>query len=96
MADTNNWIGIYSDERVKYADKFARIETRIEEREKALLLAHDKLSAHLEQMNGLQRKMDRAQELFATKSEHNSLARLVYIGLGIVLALQFFFNWTKP
>jgi len=85
--------------------------------EKALVLARELVSAErintqeslthkLEQMNNLQRKLDKNDERYATKGELRasnlvidkeikSLSRMVYIGLGALLAIQFIIRYLK-
>ena len=75
------------------------VQLRFREIEKAIELAKDnedsrridaKLSndARLESMNEFRQQMNRAEGTYATKVEHSALERLVYIGIGILMAVQ--------
>ncbi len=84
-------------------ERLVTLETQNDERQIALRLAREnvekeKISAknaldhQLEQMNNLQRKMDKQESTFATKDELQKISRLVYIGLGIMLAIEIIFK----
>ena len=72
------------DEREK------RISDRFESSKEALDLARQQIDYRLKGMNEFQKRMDRLESTFATKGQLASVARLVYIGVGLVLAFQFF------
>jgi hypothetical protein len=76
------------------------VELKFEELEKALILARELakndretatnvLNHRLEGMNEFQKRMDKLEGTFATKTELRGVERLVYVGVGIVLAVQF-------
>ncbi len=77
---------------------------RFESMEKALVLARDLAQADKELarnilehrligMNEFQKRMDKLEGTFATKDQLNSLSKLLYIGVGIVITLQFLFRF---
>jgi hypothetical protein len=76
--------------------------------EKALILARDAatdekrsaectLNAHLEKLNQHSTKMERLESTFATKEgvakEFKFVNKVLYIGLGIFIAVEFFFKY---
>ena len=82
-------------------DLRVHIERILDEREKrvydhfkankdALDLARAQIDHRLEGMNAFQKRMDRLENTFATKDDLASVARLVYVGVGIVLTFQVF------
>ena len=88
-------------------ERLAKVETYINlkfsEQDKALELARqtsedqrkeakDANDLRLEHMNQFQRRMDKLEGTFATKDQVAALSRIVYIGLGIILTLQFLFK----
>ena len=88
-------------------DRLARLETCVNlkfvELDKALTLARDlarderentkvELDRRLEGMNQFQKRMDRLEGTFATQKELQALSKIIYIGIGIVLAIQFLFG----
>jgi len=72
------------DEREK------RIYDHFRTNKEALDLARAQIDYRLEGMNAFQKRMDRLENTFATKDQLASIARLVYVGVGIVLAFQAF------
>ncbi len=77
---------------------------RFESMEKALVLARELAQAdkelarailehRLESMNAFQRRMDKLEGTFATKDQLESLNKLLYVGVGIVITLQFVFRF---
>ena len=88
--------------------RLVRLETKVclkfEEMEKAVCLAREHAEAaraeakdiiehRLETLNEHQRRMDRLEATFATKDMLNATNRIVYIGVGIIVALQFVFRF---
>lgn len=82
------------------------IERILDEREKALeerfrnnmdsiRLAREQMEHRLNGMNEFQKRMDKLEGTFATKNDLSSVERLVYIGVGIVIALQFIIGIVK-
>ncbi len=66
------------------------------EKEKALALAKESIEHRLDQMNELREQINRERGAYislavfeAHKERFDTLARIVYVGLGIVVALQF-------
>ena len=56
--------------------------------EKAINLAREGIDYRLNGMNEFQKRMDKLEGTFATKDNVHVLSKLVYVGLGIVLAVQ--------
>ena len=56
--------------------------------EKALAVAKTEVDRRLAGMNNFQSRIDRQENLFATKVEVQSLMRLIWIGVGIFLAIE--------
>ena len=93
-------------------ERLVRLETKVhmkfESLEQALMLARQtvksdrderkiELDRRLEGMNQFQKRMDKLEGTFATRSELAAVSKLLYIGLGIVAAFQFFMQylWVK-
>jgi len=103
------------------SNRMVRLETKVclkfEEMEKALVLARDQiergrvenkesLDYRLEGMNQFQKRMDKLEGTFATKTEVANVydkvkaditanSRLIYIGVGALLAFQIFMAYFK-
>jgi hypothetical protein len=60
---------------------------------KALEVAKREVDRRLEGMNNFQHRMDRQENLFATRAELASLQKLFWIGIGLVVALQVVFGF---
>jgi hypothetical protein len=52
-------------------------------------LARTQMDHRLQGMNEFQKRMDKLEGTFATKTELRTVEKLVYIGVGIVLTIQF-------
>ena len=74
-----------------------RVEYVVAAQEKALDVAKKEVDRRLEGMNNFQHRMDRQENLFATKVEvqtgFQTLYRLIWIGIGFFLALQIFLEF---
>lgn len=88
--------------------RLVRLETTVslkfEEMDKALVLARElaktnrentnaALDHRLEGMNQFQKRIDKLEGTFATKDALGKIERLVYVGVGIVIAIQFFIHF---
>ncbi len=71
-----------------YDVRISRIESKIIEQERALIIAREQLNIRLEGMNEFRRQIDKAEGLYATKKELDAISRMVYMGLGGLLILQ--------
>jgi hypothetical protein len=67
-------------------------ETHIKEIKDSIILAKSDLDYRLRGMNEFQKRMDRLESTFVTRDVMEKLEKIVYTGLGIVLAIQFFFG----
>ena len=74
------------------SDRLVRLETKVELKfdaiEKNLTLAKYNLDYRLQGMNEFQKRMDKLEGTFATKAEVATNSKLIYIGVGLILALQ--------
>ena len=74
------------------SDRLVSLETKIDlkfdEIEKNLALAKYNLDYRLQGMNEFQKRMDKLEGTFATKSEVATNSKLIYMGVGLILALQ--------
>ena len=61
--------------------------------EKAVKLAEDNAALWRASANEWRGAMNDREGNFASRAEIEALKRLVYVGLGIVLAVQFFLSW---
>ena len=76
--------------------EFRRIDDLRKTDLEALQIARIEMNAWKEQHNGLQRQIEENRRAYISRPEHDALVdrcgrleRLVYVGLGIVTALQF-------
>ena len=83
------YIKLLVDER----EKQNSIATRAQEL--AINLAREQIDHRLTGMNEFQKRMDRLEGTFATKTELKALERLIYIGIGIALAAQVLVKFIK-
>ena len=67
-------------------------EMRFDLIEKHRIEIKELMEHRLSVMNDLQRKMDAMTRVFASKESLEGLQKLVYIGLGIAMALHFIFG----
>jgi len=67
-------------------------ETHIREIKDSIILAKNDLDYRLRGMNEFQKRMDRLEATFASRDALEKVERVVHIGLGLVLAIQFFFG----
>ena len=74
------------DESVSLREYMDRL---LEEKEKAMMATSDALNKRLDEMNELRRQIDSERNRYVTRDMYDQITRLVYIGLGIVLAIQF-------
>ena len=87
--DLREYIERIMDEREK------RIYDHFRANKEALDLARKQIDYRLKGMNEFQKRMDRLESTFATKEQLALVSRLVYIGVGIVVAFQFFIYIIK-
>ena len=65
------------------------VAVRFKELDKALELARHGIEYRLAGMNEFQKRMDKLEGTFATKDALNSVSKLIYVGLGVVVTIQF-------
>lgn len=58
-------------------------------------IAREGMSVKLDGMNQFQKRIDRLEGTFATKDDLSEVKRLVYIGVGIIIALEFAIKYIK-
>ena len=73
-----------------------RMEYVVQAQEKALDVAKREVDRRLEGMNNFQNRMDRQENMFATKTEVQGLQRLIWIGIGIFLTMQIVLRFIVP
>lgn len=71
------------------AERSKYFEEKFRASQIALDLASSQMDKRLEGMNEFQKRMDRLEGTFATKAELKGLEKLVYVGIGILVAVQF-------
>lgn len=82
------------------------VKLKFEEMDKALILARelacrDKenatevLDRRLESMNEFRAQMNKQEATYATRNELRAVERLVYIGIGIILAFEVLIRFVK-
>ena len=64
------------------------VRHKFEEHERALVLARNALDSRLEGMNQFQKRIDRLENTFATKTELNIVQRYIYIAIGILITAE--------
>jgi CHASE3 domain sensor protein len=90
--------------------RLVRLETAVDlkfkELDRALVLARELsskdreiatevLNRRLEGMNEFRAQMNKQEASYATKQEIRAVERLVWIGIGLLVALQFLAKWIK-
>ena len=72
-----------------------QLESKFREHKIALDLAREQVDHKLYGLNDAQRRMDKLEATFATKVELKATERLVYIGVGLLIALEVFLRVVK-
>ncbi len=84
------------DEREKQAGIHLHSYERAVEAERLQLeITRQQMDHRLEGMNQFQKRMDKLEGTFATKDQLAQVAKLVYIGVGIVVAIQIISKFVK-
>lgn len=84
---------------LKLFERLVKIETTVavaaKKDSEALVLARDLLAAKLEGMNAFQKRIDRLEGTLVTEKELDRLKQLVYVGAGVLLAIEILLRFVK-
>lgn len=97
MADKTIWtiesLKEFEDEKVKQLEE--KIDLQFSLNQTALDKAESRMNMRLESLNEWRGQLKDERNTFATKEEVRLLTRLVYIGTGILIALEFLLRYYK-
>ena len=82
-------VSVYDHFVTLLAEREKRMDEKFASSQNAVELAKSQMEHRLEGMNEFQKRIDRIEATFATRSELKVVEKLAYIGVGIVLAIQF-------
>ena len=97
MTDECIWtipsLKVLHDQRIDHLSE--KIDLRFELNQLAVNKAEAKMDIRLDSFNEWRQQNKDERTMYATKQEVSSLSKLVYLGFGILLAVQFFLMYYK-
>lgn len=84
-----------ADAKARLEEREVKLSAILEAKQKALDSTRSDLDHRLQGMNDFQRRMDRLEGTFATRDQLRAIERLVYIGVGIAIAIEILLRFVK-